>query len=78
MKTVTVSDARSRLADLLEAVQRGEHVTLTDGGVPVAELAPPSARRSQGVRHAVEELRAFQHAHTLGDIAPSELLGQTR
>jgi prevent-host-death family protein len=41
MNTVTVTEARDQLPELLRKVAAGESVILTDGGKPVATLGPP-------------------------------------
>jgi len=48
MSTYNVHQAKSQLSKLLEAVQRGETVTIANAGKPVATLGPlkpaPAAR----------------------------------
>ena len=47
MKEVAVYEAQTRLSELLTEVERGEQVTITRRGLPVARLvAASSARRS--------------------------------
>lgn len=46
MKEVAVYEAKTRLSELLDAVQSGERVLITRRGVAVAQLvAPPSPER---------------------------------
>jgi len=40
MKSESISNAKNRLSALIKRVQRGESVTITDRGVPVAKLVP--------------------------------------
>ncbi|MGC8904530.1 type II toxin-antitoxin system Phd/YefM family antitoxin [Thermus sp.] len=40
MRTVSVSEAKSRLSELLRQVQAGEEVLILDRGMPVARLSP--------------------------------------
>lgn len=40
MTTVNVYEAKAQLSKLLEAVERGEHVTIARAGRPVADLVP--------------------------------------
>lgn len=47
MGQVTVTDARSRLPELLNRVARGEEVTITRHGQPVAVVIRPDALRSR-------------------------------
>jgi prevent-host-death family protein len=58
--TLTVSEARASLADLVDRVIDGDEVTLTRHGVPVAVLVQPSAlrvRRADGALEAAATLR---------------------
>lgn len=40
MTSVTLEEARSRLAELIEAAQSGEEVVISDADRPVAKLVP--------------------------------------
>ncbi|MDZ4372716.1 MAG: type II toxin-antitoxin system prevent-host-death family antitoxin [Phenylobacterium sp.] len=40
-------EAKTRLPELLRDVARGEHITITLHGRPVAELAPPDPRSAR-------------------------------
>lgn len=40
MRVVSVSEAKSRLAELLRQVQAGEEALIRDRGMPVAHLSP--------------------------------------
>jgi prevent-host-death family protein len=50
MSTYNIHEAKSQLSKLLEAVQRGETVTIANAGKPVAVLSPLPA---QGLRRVV-------------------------
>ena len=61
MVTLTVSQARSTLPELLDRVEQGEEVTITRHGRPVAVVVRPDAlrsRRADGVFAATERLQA--------------------
>lgn len=45
METVSVRDLRNHGGDILDRVARGEHVTITRDGAPVAELSPLAVPR---------------------------------
>ena len=54
MKDVPVYEAKSRLSELLAAVEQGERVTITRRGRPIARLEPAVAERcSAGKRQQV-------------------------
>lgn len=40
MKTASVSETKAKLSALLDRVKAGETITITDRGVPVAQLVP--------------------------------------
>jgi prevent-host-death family protein len=46
MRTMTATEASRHFSDLLDAIERGESVTVTRGNRPVAEIRP--ARRRTG------------------------------
>jgi prevent-host-death family protein len=46
MRTITATEAARRFSDLLDAIERGESVTVTRGNKPIAEIRP--ARRPAG------------------------------
>lgn len=53
--TITVSEAKGRLTDLVRRAEEGEEVVLTRHGHPVARLVPVAARRSKEKLRAVLE-----------------------
>jgi len=50
MTTMTVSEARSNLPEVLDRVENGEEVTITRHGHPVAVVVRPDALRSRAER----------------------------
>lgn len=61
MTTMTVSEARATLPEVLDRVERGEEVTLTRHGRPVAVVVRPDALRSRRAERgllAAEQTRA--------------------
>jgi prevent-host-death family protein len=62
MSTINVSAARAKLPRLLDAVKKGEEVTLTRHGKPVAVLVRPDRLRDPKLRSlyaGADELRAL-------------------
>ena len=53
-------DAKTNLGTLLERARRGETITITKHGVPVARLVPPAARPADvtDIVAAFDELRS--------------------
>jgi prevent-host-death family protein len=70
METVGSYEAKTHLPRLLERVERGESITITRHGKPVARLVPAVPVAAQpGVTELLEAMRTFQEkeAPTLGD-----------
>ena len=65
METVGAYEAKTHLAELLERVRRGERITITKHGVPVAVLQPPHGHRQGDPAKVIQELRAFRSRHPL-------------
>ena len=59
---ISVSEARSKLPELLDRVGEGEEITLTRHGVPVAVLVRPDALRTR------RAAAAFKKAEEIGDM----------
>lgn len=57
MFTVTASQARRRLAELLDRVARGEEIVITRHEKPVARMIPEGDRSLEGVRRAIDSMR---------------------
>ena len=67
MKEVALYEAKTRLSELVNAVERGEQVTITRRGLPVARLVPAVAATRRGattqrqrVVSAMTQLRAVR------------------
>ncbi|MBU1670072.1 MAG: type II toxin-antitoxin system prevent-host-death family antitoxin [Actinobacteria bacterium] len=79
MKTVGAYEAKTHLTQLLERVARGERVTITKHGVPVATLQPagPSTRKMTA-REAIDELKDFRRGHRLDGLTIREMIEEGR
>jgi prevent-host-death family protein len=53
MRTVTATEASRHFSDLLDAVERGETVTIMRGSRPVAEIGPARRRTGADLRAAL-------------------------
>lgn len=76
---VGASDAKTRLSRLLDRVERGEVITITRNGVPVARLVPMARA---GASRSREKIRArfltFQEAHPLQGLTTRDLVNEGR
>lgn len=69
-------EAKTNLSRLLERVERGERITLTRHGRPVAMLVPVEEKRP--AEDVVRELREFRRGRRLGDVGARELVEEGR
>lgn len=54
MRTITATEASRHFSDLLDAVERGETVTILRGSHPVAQIGPAHRRTGADLRMALE------------------------
>ncbi len=73
MDTTIEREAQTTLAQLLERVARGERITITENGVPVAVMnsAEPvsgnrSLERQREISQAIEDIKELRKSLTLG------------
>ncbi len=73
MPTVSISNAKTRLSALIQAVERGEEVVITNRNRPVARLvpvAPPRERPVFGSAKAAFERSGLTEADIEKALAP--------
>jgi prevent-host-death family protein len=56
MKTMTATEASRHFSDLLDAVERGETITIVRGSHPVAEIGPAHRRTGADLRAALADV----------------------
>ena len=76
--TVGSYEAKTHLAQLLERVARGEKITITKHGVPVAMLVPATTKERPDVEETIEAFRRFRKGRSLGGITARELVEEGR
>jgi prevent-host-death family protein len=77
VKQVGEYDAKTQLPRLLDDVERGETVTITRHGKPVARLVPVQRGR-RSAAEAIEAIRKFRKGHRLGRLTARELIAERR
>jgi prevent-host-death family protein len=60
MREIQASDAKTHLPQLLDAVERGETVTITRHGRPIARLVPAAGEDRSRVLNALDGIRALR------------------
>ena len=78
METVGAYDAKTHLPKLLERVLKGEQITITKHGVPVAVLQPPDPEKAVDTKEIIAELRRLRNKHTLDGLSIREMIKEGR
>ncbi len=66
MMRVGTYEAKTRFAELIQRVRRGERITITHRGVPVAVLLPVEASSVQPVDEVIAAIKAFRQGRSAG------------
>ena len=74
MKSVGAYEAKTHLPKLLEQVSKGERITITKHGVPVAVLQPAGSARTADPKNVIMELRKFRDKHSLKGLSIREMI----
>lgn len=78
MDTVGAYEAKTHLSQLLERVSRGERITITRHGVPVAVLQPFDSDPNLDVGSVIEELRRFRNKNRLNGLCVRRMIEEGR
>jgi prevent-host-death family protein len=70
-------EAKTHLPALLERVQRGEQITITKHGKPIARLVPIRGSDPDRRAQAIEKLKEFAKGRTLG-VPVKQLINEGR
>ena len=57
MRQIKSSEAKAKLSEVLDSVERGETVQVTRHGKPIARIVPESDGRQQEIDAAVDAIR---------------------
>ena len=71
-------EAKTHLPRLLERVAKGERITITKHGVPVALLVPVSSRRMIPAEEVIESLRRFRRGQRRGGATLKSMIEEGR
>jgi len=78
MDTVGSYEAKTHLPSLLARVAKGEQITITRHGVPVAKLVPVSSTQKPDTKAAIEQLLEFREGRELGELSIREMIEEGR
>ena len=78
MDSVGAYEAKTHLPKLLARVIKGEKITITKHGVPLAVLQPPPSSRKESPRQVIAAMRKFRDRHTLDGLSIREMIEEGR
>lgn len=78
METIGAYEAKTHLPKLLERVSKGERITITKHGVPVALLLPPACQHKADPAKIIRELRNFRSQNRLNGLRLREMIEEGR
>jgi len=78
METVGAYEAKTHLPKLLERVIKGERITITKHGVPVAVLQQPVSLKKTDPKNVISELRKFRDKHSLEGLSIRDMIEEGR
>ena len=78
MEKVGAYEAKTHLTQLLERVARGEKITITKHGVPVATLQPADSSKKTPVRDIIDQLKRFRSGRRLSGISIRDMIEEGR
>ena len=76
--TVGSFEAKTHLPALLRRVAKGERITITKHGVPVAMLAPVAPAQTRDRRDLVREIRKLRKGNVLSPVTIRQLIEEGR
>lgn len=77
METIGAYEAKTHLPKLLERVMKGERITITKHGVPVAVLQPPLPQKTEP-KKVITELLKFREKNVLKGLSIREMIEEGR
>ena len=78
METVGAYEAKTHLPKLLERVAKGERITISKHGVPIAVLQPYDARKSSDLKSVIADLRQFRKGKSLEGLSIHDMIEEGR
>ena len=78
MRSIGAYEAKTHLPRLLDEVAKGERITITKHGVPVAVLVPPGSAGSTDVEAMMRRFRKLRRGNRLDGLSIRELIDEGR
>ena len=78
MKEVGSYEAKTHLPELLNQVVKGEKITITKHGVPIAMIVPIEQSRTKEIDSAIAKIKQMRKKLTLGGLSVRDLINEGR
>ncbi len=78
METVGSYEAKTHLPNLLQRAARGEKITITKHGVPIAMLVPANGTNKQNAKEVIEEIKRLRKGRRLRGVTIRQLIEEGR
>ncbi len=78
MDSIGAYEAKTHLPKLLDRVLKGERITITKHGIPVAVLQPPDSNFKKDPRKAISKMKEFKKTHSLNGLSIREMIDDGR
>ncbi len=78
MQRIGVYEAKAKLSELLEKVQAGQEITITNHGHPVARLVSAQQSGRDQIRSLIDETRRFRRRVKTGRISLRKIIEEGR
>ncbi len=78
METIGAYEAKTNLGKLLERVRKGERITITKHGVPVAVLQPPDPQNNVDTQAVIAAIKQFRTQNQLNGLSIQEMISEGR
>lgn len=78
MESIGAYEAKTHLPKLLERVAKGQRITITKHGVPVAVLCPYDPEKNADISEVINELREFRQNKYLKGLLIRDMIEEGR
>jgi prevent-host-death family protein len=78
MRTIGAYEAKTNLPRLLDEVEKGERITITKHGRPVAMLVPPRTMDREDAADLIRQMRELRRSNPLRGLSIRELIEEGR
>lgn len=78
METIGIYEARTRWSEIIDKVGKGEEVTVTRHGVPIARIIPVDSEKRLAVRDAIAAMKEFGRGKSLRGLSLKKMIKEGR